>query len=304
MLNVCSYLRIVALVSCAFPCTVLAQYGQPCSLAGPAVLPARDWKAHEVIQETLANIGAVIDTVLFSSNSSTTHLIDNTRKSFSLDIFSTQDIDGELLYNYDHTADILRNASVGVREVSSDTVYRIGSVSKLLTVYMWLLDDGDVAWNQPITNFVPGLESFAKEHAEDIRLDPTSYIDWDSVTIGVSFASLRATTLFTFQTYLENILELLSQNSLTIRVQALAAQLAGIGRDIPHPPGFDEQYYGIPYAWPMPQKSLSCQESPVCNDTGKSRDFFRPGEQAMLPISCLHRYGRVSIPIADARLTS
>lgn len=70
----------------------------------------------------------------------------------------------------------------GVSAVTSNTTYRLGSLSKLLTVYTWLASIGDEHWYQPITNFIPELEAYdAQYNGTSDNIDP---FRWSEITVG------------------------------------------------------------------------------------------------------------------------
>ena len=61
--------------------------------------------------------------------------------SFSIAMFSTSS--SALVYERHHTDSVIRNSTVGTRKVDADSVYRIGSVSKLFAVYLLLILEGE-----------------------------------------------------------------------------------------------------------------------------------------------------------------
>ncbi|KKY26039.1 putative beta-lactamase-related protein [Diplodia seriata] len=113
---------------------------------------------------------------------------------FSIGVFSAAGDDAPTLFDYHYTVPGQENATAGA-EVDGNTVYRIGSVSKLLTTYTLLVERGDVDWNQPITNFIPELSDSGDDDEEEL-----GRIRWEDITVG-----------------------------------ALASQLAGIPRDYAYP---------------------------------------------------------------------
>lgn len=132
--------------------------------------------------------------------------LDPENTSFSIDIYPAAD--RRPLFSYHHSAPILENHGYGVKVVNDTTVYRIGSISKLLTAYVYLLEVGDVSFNQPITRYVPELAKFSAT-LRDSNTESASalqYVDWDAITIG-----------------------------------ALASHMAGIPRDFPSPASADRQ---------------------------------------------------------------
>ncbi|KAF5252026.1 hypothetical protein FANTH_2980 [Fusarium anthophilum] len=64
--------------------------------------------------------------------------------------------------------------------LDEDTVFRVGSVSKLLTVYTLLAEVGMKHMNDPVTKWVPELALAARKN----KGDPTRKVQWDEVTIG------------------------------------------------------------------------------------------------------------------------
>jgi CubicO group peptidase (beta-lactamase class C family) len=70
--------------------------------------------------------------------------------------------------------------TTGVRRVDKNTVYRLGSLTKIFTIYTWLVQDGDLKWNTPITEYVPELQAVADRSSQDA----VANVDWGDVTIG------------------------------------------------------------------------------------------------------------------------
>lgn len=138
---------------------------------------------------------SVREQLLAARNATTAYgPLDTDTTAFSVDFYSLDD-EASLFTHHFTPAQLLSQRTAGVEEVDSDTVYRIGSVSKLWTVYLYLIAAGDQSWNDPITKHVPELEDISKTQ----KLDPATNVDWESITVG-----------------------------------ALASHLAGIGRDPTH----------------------------------------------------------------------
>ena len=96
--------------------------------------------------------------------------------SFSIGMFSASN-EG-LAYQYHHTSGAVANSTYGTKKVDADSIYRMGSISKLLTVYLWLIHEGDQGFNKPIGEILPQL----KQYSEDSWNDVTS--DWTDITVG------------------------------------------------------------------------------------------------------------------------
>ena len=83
-----------------------------------------------------------------------------------------------LFYQYHHIGPLVANSSYGVNKVDADSIYRIGSISKLLTIYLFLLSEGDVRWSDPVTKHLPQLLQYKTESWNDVTPD------WESITVG------------------------------------------------------------------------------------------------------------------------
>ncbi|KAK3328771.1 beta-lactamase/transpeptidase-like protein [Apodospora peruviana] len=99
--------------------------------------------------------------------------------SFSVQVFSTNP-GAPILFERFHTAQNLPKNTTGVKKVDADTVYRLGSVTKIFTVLTFLEEVGDKYFNHPITEFVPELAELNKrgDHKDQVR-----EVDWDDITL-------------------------------------------------------------------------------------------------------------------------
>jgi len=70
--------------------------------------------------------------------------------------------------------------SSGVAKVDTNTVFRVGSVTKIFTVLSFLATVGDGIWNDPITKHLPEIQ----EIANNASRSPIYTTDWESITIG------------------------------------------------------------------------------------------------------------------------
>lgn len=124
---------------------------------------------------------------------------------------------------------------------TDDTVYRVGSISKLLFLYTFLVEVGHDYWHRSITDFVPELVEAARSCSAES--DPLTCPDWDDITLG-----------------------------------ALASHLAGIGRGRPVLPA-DTEVNDIPItAFGLPSKPLielaQCESQP-CTRAEALRAFLQ-----------------------------
>lgn len=160
-------------------------------LLGQSFEPLTHISTNTVIREAVLNITNSLNSAIrtgknhFGSfNSSTT--------SFSLTAISQ--LDSTPIVDFHHTSGSLNASAGSTSRVTGDTVYRIGSVSKLFTVYSLLLNNGTNYWNRPVTEFIPELRTAAQH--PPYKSSVIDSVQWDQVTVG-----------------------------------ALASQLSGIGRD-------------------------------------------------------------------------
>jgi CubicO group peptidase (beta-lactamase class C family) len=96
------------------------------------------------------------------------------KTSFSINVYSASS--NETLFTYHYAAPALKG-SLGAGVLNDDTIYRIGSLSKLYTAYTLLVADGMKHWNEPITNFVPELAAASVENSIDDS-------HWSTITVG------------------------------------------------------------------------------------------------------------------------
>ncbi|KAI0867782.1 beta-lactamase/transpeptidase-like protein [Hypoxylon argillaceum] len=95
--------------------------------------------------------------------------------TFSIGMFSTTD--DELLYEFHHTDPSVATSQIGANEVDADSIYRIASITKILTLYQWLIADGDRKFNSPISDFIPQLLQYTKDQ------DEYPAPSWDEITV-------------------------------------------------------------------------------------------------------------------------
>jgi Beta-lactamase len=77
--------------------------------------------------------------------------VDNQETSFSISVFSAAS--NETLFDFHFEAPKL-NGSYTKGSLTGDTIYRTGSLGKLLTIYALLVDVGDHVYLDPITKYV------------------------------------------------------------------------------------------------------------------------------------------------------
>ncbi|USW56087.1 Putative beta-lactamase/transpeptidase [Septoria linicola] len=96
--------------------------------------------------------------------------------TFSLGLFSVDE--DQLLYQYAHTDATVRNSTLGTQSADADSIYRIASISKVLTVYLWMIKEGDRRWNDPVAEHIPELAQIDRSQYD------YAVPGWNEITIG------------------------------------------------------------------------------------------------------------------------
>lgn len=157
----------------------LAACARDCPLLGADFLPPRNLITSPTFQAALANLNQTLNQAISIGNSSYgPSNLSNT--SFSIEIFSIHD--SLPLFTRHHDSANLGTTTQGTKNITSNTTYRIGSLTKLFTVYTFLLNAGDSHFNSPITSYIPELAVAAQLlNATENSLD---YVAWEDITLG------------------------------------------------------------------------------------------------------------------------
>jgi hypothetical protein len=172
-----------------FAILCVAQAVDYCAPLGPVYELPRNLFAETSIRLAAQNLTTRLNQAFGSSNASSPVFAPNTT-AFSVDLFSA-DEEGSL-FRYHFTPSALNASST--RKVDEDTVYRIGSISKLVTVLGVLLQADKVHWDDPITKYIPelaqdaGRENYDKE--EDETDDDLTTPQWSQITVGALASQL------------------------------------------------------------------------------------------------------------------
>ncbi|KAL2883376.1 hypothetical protein SGCOL_001056 [Colletotrichum sp. CLE4] len=130
-----------------------------CPLLGPAY-PRPNLHKSQVIKDTQESFAKLIEDAV-STGETDLGKINTATASFSIGVFSADS--DEFLYEHHHQGTELEGTVTG-GSLDLDTLYRIGSVTKLLTVYTILVKLGPTYWNEPITKFIPELANAPAEN--------------------------------------------------------------------------------------------------------------------------------------------
>ncbi len=102
------------------------------------------------------------------------------QKNFSYGFEAFETYDG-LFWSRYFTHPSLKTANTtGVRNIDSNTVVRLGSVTKLFDVWVFLITVGGGVFNDPITKYIPELRTVAENSRGG---SPIWTPDWDDITV-------------------------------------------------------------------------------------------------------------------------
>ncbi|KAB5530483.1 beta-lactamase/transpeptidase-like protein [Coniochaeta sp. 2T2.1] len=130
-------------------------------------------KSSDAVKSLAKDFDAVFDNLTLAGGSDVFGAITPNTTSFSVVLFLGTDkaTDDSILYTFHYTAP---QAKKDVK-VGDDTVFALGSLTQLFTVYTWLAEMGVETWNDPITKYLPELKSTA--------CGGNMTVDWEGVTI-------------------------------------------------------------------------------------------------------------------------
>lgn len=163
--------------------TSLAKTDQ--KLLGPSFTPPTNVLSSNLVQEAVLNITNALNNAI-RTGKSTFGTFNSSTASFSLTAISQ--LNSTPIIDFHHTSGSLNISAGSASRITSDTVYRIGSVSKLFTVYALLLNNGTSHWNRPVTDFIPELKHAAQHHTHDSSA--IDWVQWGQVTIGALASQL------------------------------------------------------------------------------------------------------------------
>lgn len=165
---------VIAALVAFVPLVPLSAAKQNCPLYGP-LLPR---PTNLLKSPVIASVSQTLDDVFFKN-------IDNDTStgsqyfSYAVEVFTGSE-DLPLWSHYWTAPNLNTFNSSGVTKVDTNTVFRIGSVTKIFTVLTFLATVGDGIWNDPITKHLPEIAEIANNASSSPIFTP----DWESITIG------------------------------------------------------------------------------------------------------------------------
>ena len=153
----------------------------PCPLLGPAFPPFSLDTNDKTVAGALQKLTQKFDTLVATNNG--THGDTSPNTTFSIALFSSDTGNAEdepFFWQYHHTAPTLNQSSVGSHTADKDSIYRIGGLTEVFTVWSLLLaGDGDQIFDDPVTKHLPELiDNTTREQ------DMNGRVRWEDVTVG------------------------------------------------------------------------------------------------------------------------
>ncbi|KAL0937183.1 beta-lactamase family protein [Colletotrichum truncatum] len=145
------------------PCPLLRAYHSP---------PVIDRKS-DSIKSFNQEFSALFDRLVHDGGSDDFGEITPNTTSFTVVLFSgSEDTETDpVFFEYHHTAvEALQDSRLG-----ADTVFPLGTLTQLFTVYAWLVEVGDEHWGTSVTVFLPELNNASTSGLA---------VNWDEITIG------------------------------------------------------------------------------------------------------------------------
>jgi CubicO group peptidase (beta-lactamase class C family) len=152
--------------------TVSAQKGFTCPILGKQWPAPTNISTEPLLLAAAKNLTSQINQLVHGDgpNWNTT--------SFSITVFSASE--DSFAYEYHRTDPTVLHSKAGVRNVTADSVYRIGSVSKLMSVYLFLIQLGGKYLHTPVSHFIPQLLAHANSSLGDLDVIRPN---WRDITV-------------------------------------------------------------------------------------------------------------------------
>lgn len=154
---------------------------EDCPILGPVFPKDFDLRTTKTFPEATSAFPSLIEEAFASGR------VNESTSAFYIDVFST--VTNQSVYHYSHSASAYPDAlTAGV--LDEDTIFRVGSVSKLVTVYAILARTGSLAiLDHPVTWYLPEL--LGNEDS-----DPLERIAWEDITVGALASQMAGTGSF------------------------------------------------------------------------------------------------------------
>ncbi|PQK16423.1 hypothetical protein BB8028_0006g07430 [Beauveria bassiana] len=173
-----SYQSILVTALLAWAPAIASAAPAAAGLLGPAFAAPTRLAAEPSIRAAAANVTALLDELFRTGTSPWGSLHAANDTALSVQVLPIDDDDGARIVDYHHSPGNLNVSSGSAARVDADTVYRIGSISKLFTAYALLVNQGRKWWDKPLSEILPELGGQREERGDGAQTR------WGEVTVG------------------------------------------------------------------------------------------------------------------------
>jgi hypothetical protein len=150
----------------------------PCPVLGPSFPKPSTLSIDKAFQAGVKAFGTAMEQSLRNGSTLIDVPIPFNTTTFSIGMFST--FEEGLLHEYHYTGPDVIQSSEGVHKVDSNSIYRLASITKLLTAYVFLIREGFARFEDPITRYIPEL----MVNGENLTAANGLLPDWNDINLG------------------------------------------------------------------------------------------------------------------------
>lgn len=154
---------------------------------------------HSLVHASWRNLSTTLDQYLqgkLNSSAGAAALAGVKNVTFSVGLFSLHDPKARQL-QYHHTAPEVKASKAGTQKVDENSIYRVASVSKLITVLAGMVELSDKDWHRPLAEISPDFKQMQNSTAVDV----IKTIQWDKITPWALASQLSGLPTVCFPTY-------------------------------------------------------------------------------------------------------
>ncbi|KAI8633034.1 putative penicillin-binding protein [Xylariaceae sp. FL1651] len=148
-------------------------------LLGSVYAPPLGLTTSSIVNNAASHLSAALHQVLEHGHSDFGDFAANT-SSVSITAVSTESDEDAPFFDFHFSSPFLNHTTDGTDRVAKNSIYRIGSISKLFTIYTLLVGYGWEHWDNSVTRYVPELRDAASSGPHD----PIGNADWNEISIG------------------------------------------------------------------------------------------------------------------------
>ncbi|KAI4199037.1 MAG: hypothetical protein LQ350_004859 [Teloschistes chrysophthalmus] len=158
---------------------------------GPSYPAPRNLTNDSLISTAWKNVTSTLEGYLNDPSHNLTGYAGLKNLTFSAGLFSIQDPLAAETLQFHHTSAEVANSTFAATKVDGNSIYRVASITKLITILAGMIQLDDADWDRPITDFVPSLAQYAQTQSG--KDDPVNTIQWEQVTLAALGAQIAGT---------------------------------------------------------------------------------------------------------------